>query len=76
MQVHLRRDAGLHRAQLDPPLLGHRRDACGQAAAERDQHILHRRDPVVLRGELQRVVDVERERRPVPLLLAEAEERV
>ena len=31
---------------------------------------------MVLRGELQRVVDVERERRPVPLLLAEAEERL
>jgi hypothetical protein len=60
------------RRSLDRPLLGDGGDACGQAAAEGDQDILHRRDTVVLRGELQRVVDVVAERRVVLLLVAEA----
>ena len=48
----------------------------GEAAAQRDQHVLHGRDAVVLRGELQRVVDVEHERLPVLLLVPEAVERL
>src|SRR5262249_22138346 len=67
---------GPHRPQLDRPLLGDGGHACGQAAAEGDQHNLHRRDTLVLRGELQRMVDVVAEPRVVLLLVAEAVERL
>src|SRR5205823_12124981 len=76
VQVHLGGEGGPHRPQLDRPLLGDGGHASGQAAAEGDQDILHRRDTVVLRGELQRMVDVVAERRVVVLLVAEAVERL
>src|SRR5262245_65425963 len=76
VQVHLGGGGGPHRPQLDRPLLGDGGHACGQAAAEGDQHNLHRRDTLVLRGELQRMVDVVAEPRVVLLLVAEAVERL
>ena len=57
-------------------MLGDRGDARRQAAAQRDQHILHRGDAVVLRGERERMVDVMGERRLVMLLLAKPVESV
>src|SRR5690349_17627775 len=76
VQVHLGGQGRPHRPELDRPLLGDGGDACGQAAAQGDQDTLHRRGTVVLRGELQRVVDVVAEPRVVLLLAAEAVERL
>ena len=76
MQVHLGGEGSPHRPELDRPLLSHGGDARGQAAAEGDQDMLHRRDTVILRGELQRMIDVVAEPRAVLLLLAEAVERL
>jgi hypothetical protein len=46
------------RPDLDAPMLGDRRDAGGQAADQADQHDLHRRGALVLRGEAFGVIDV------------------
>jgi hypothetical protein len=58
VQIMLGLDGCLHRTQLNLSLLGDRRDAGGKAAAQGDQHVLDRRDAVVLRGERERMVDV------------------
>ena len=76
MEILVGLDGCLHRAQLNLAMLGDRGDARRQAAAQRDQHVLHRRDAVVLRGERERMVDVISERRLVMLLLAEPVESV
>ena len=76
MEIVLGLDGCLHRTQLNLALLGDRRDTGGQAAAQGNQHILDRRDAVVLRGERKRMVDVIGERRLVLLLLAEPVEGV
>src|SRR5262245_4846176 len=57
-------------------MLGNRGDPSGQAASQRDEHELHRRRALILRGEDLRMVGLEAERRLVLLLAAEAEEAV
>ena len=74
--VHRALDRGRHRAQLDLTLLGDGGDTGGEAAGQRDEHVLDRRGAVVLGGEALGMVGVERERRAVLMVLAEAGEPV
>ena len=76
MQVVLSLDSRLHGMQRNVALLGDRRDAGGQAAAEGNQYILDGGSAVVFCGERQRMIDVIGELRLVLLRLAEAVERV
>ena len=74
LDVHLAFELRLDRPQLDAAILRDGGDAGGEAAREADEHVLDRRDAVVLRGE-----DLRDGRRRtslglVLLLLAEAEE--
>ena len=61
-------DGRLHRPQLNLAMLGDRRDTGGKAAAQGNQHILDRRDAVVLRGERERMVGIMSKGRLVLLL--------
>ena len=64
----------LDRAQLDAAILRDRGDAGRQAAREADEHVLDRRDAVILRREDLRMIGLERGLGLVLLLLAEPEE--
>ena len=61
--VHLAFELRLDRAQLDAAILRDGRDAGREAAREPDEHVLDRRDAVVLRGEDLRMIGLERSSR-------------
>jgi len=71
VEVHRGLDGRADRAELDLALLRHGRDARREAAAQRHEHVLDRRDAVVLGGELEGVVGVVGVGLLVLLLLAE-----
>ena len=58
--VHRAFELRLDRPQLDAAILRHRGDAGGQAAREADEHVLDRRDAVILGGEDLRMIGLER----------------
>ena len=72
--VHLAFELRLDRAQLDAAILRDGGDAGGEAAREADEHVLDRRDALVLGREDLGMVGVEGRLGLVLLLLAEAEE--
>src|SRR5262245_64784082 len=69
VDVHVSLDGRVDRAELDLALLRDRGDARRQAASERREGELDRGGAVVLGGELERVVGLEGEGRPVLLLV-------
>ena len=74
LDIHVAFNRRRDRPQLDLPVLGHRRDAGGQATRQADQDILDGRRAHVLRGEDLGMVGIELEGFLAALLLAQAEE--
>jgi hypothetical protein len=72
--VHLAFEIRFDRAQLNAAILRDCRHTGGQAARETDQHVLDRRDGVILRGEDLRMIRAERRLGLVLLFLPEPEE--
>src|SRR4029079_4693382 len=71
--VHRAFELRFDRPELNPAILCDRGNARREAAGETDQHVLNRRDAVILRGENLGMIRLERSLGFVLLLLAETE---